>query len=101
MPDWQPIDTAPKDGTPILAFQHWAAAGPSWCVLEWDEFGEHIETGRQAGGWTPPEDGYVGFWEPTHWMPLPAPPKVSAHAVRTQAPTGPHIPASFTGTPKA
>lgn len=74
---WQPIETAPKDGTSILGFQLWSI-GPGWCVLTWTEWGEHVD---EAGlteikpGWTIPEDHYATCWEPTHWMPLPEPPE--------------------------
>lgn len=72
MSDWQPIETAPKDGNEILVFYqtrkkvviaywepqsynkkprpYWAAIGSHW-----------IESDRK--------------YPPTHWMPLPAPPE--------------------------
>ncbi len=76
-PPWQPIESAPKDGTNILlmlgetiphlpdirvgSYLSQAAAhelgepGPTWLI--WDTaFDRHCETA------------------PTHWMPLPAPP---------------------------
>jgi hypothetical protein len=59
---WQPIGTAPKDGTSILV---------------WDE-GICIVT-----AWVETDDG-AGFWDaalieppPQFWMPLPAPPPPS------------------------
>lgn len=66
--EWQPIETAPKDGTRFLAY----------------EDGNHY-----ALEWVPemPNDGYwkclCGQFvtitpEPTHWRPLPAPPLTAA-----------------------
>jgi len=69
--EWHPIETAPKDGTPILVFDprgdgedearttavgrwgQWSADGEIYCWL------------MEAG------DGWVN---PTHWRPLPTPP---------------------------
>ena len=58
MSDWQPIDTAPKDGTEVL--------------LWW--FRRHVVGSYVAGGWT---DESLGQYDvsPTHWMPLPEPPE--------------------------
>lgn len=77
--EWQPIETAPKDGTEFQA----------WLILENDKL---------HGFWEPRckynEDGILGIWGridydeedwdytyfqlvPTHWMPLPEPPKVA------------------------
>jgi len=58
MTEWQDISTAPKDGTNLLVTDGETTA------LGWhDEFDE-------------PEEPWCGWikW-PTHWMPLPAPPK--------------------------
>jgi hypothetical protein len=59
--NWQPIETAPKDGREILG-----AVGQSYqggvVVIQWSD-------GLDA--WL---DWDRDFWEPTHWMPLPAPP---------------------------
>lgn len=59
---WQPIETAPKDGTPILA----ADKGPYPFVAEW------FIGGRNWIG----ADGR--YWQPDRWMPLPAAPKGGA-----------------------
>jgi hypothetical protein len=66
---WQPIETAPKDGTTILLFRHLK----SWNVIGYG----HWEDLRGVSGWLsyglnePP--GNLGLAHPTHWMPLPAP----------------------------
>jgi len=62
--DWQPIETAPRDGTLILI------AGGTF-------FGVDIAAWRRdgwCGGYGAEYDGE--YWhKPTHWMPLPPPPK--------------------------
>lgn len=59
--EWQPIETAPRDGTDVLLL-----CGKSWCAV-----------GRYApiGCWIaePSHEPYSLY--PTHWMPLPEPPK--------------------------
>lgn len=67
---WQDISTAPKDGTPILAWcvhphARWAGDDRDWAapvVTSW--------TTHNGGGWT--WHGMIGTF--THWMPLPAAP---------------------------
>ena len=58
---WQPIETAPRDGTTIWCYWPgiYGRQGVGWFV--WDEFEE----------WTTPT---VHYGCPTHWMPLPAAP---------------------------
>lgn len=75
--NWQPIETAPKDGTDFLA---WGG--------QYEDFDSHIH----ALVWVPYNDIRVVSWShdsnppcfmgddcnahlPTHWMPLPQPPK--------------------------
>ncbi len=62
--DWQSIETAPMDGTEILAFTH---EGPRivWRVDGDDGYWEDMQ--RMLAGATP--------FRPTHWMPLPEPPQ--------------------------
>ena len=65
---WQPIETAPKDGTVVLIFQQ-----------DRSNFGGRgIAAGRFM---EPPWDGWWGTcgdsiicMRPTHWQPLPEPP---------------------------
>ncbi len=59
MTDWQPINTAPKDGTYVLVYgRHEGVRIGKWETLFDD--------------WEAPYEG--GLLEPTHWMPLPDPP---------------------------
>lgn len=60
--EWQPIETAPRDDVPFLAF-----IAPTW--IEVMHFSEgHIF--YSSDGDAPRADRDL----PTHWMPLPAPP---------------------------
>lgn len=65
---WQPIATAPKDGTWLLLFRYERdgnriAEGKWGCGL----MGTY---GWGGNGWSYPLNN-----KPTHWMPLPSPPK--------------------------
>jgi hypothetical protein len=62
MSDWQPIETAPKDGTRVLTF------GPDRIVTAYFDPGVRGHEREFPAGWR-------GAFEPTHWMPLPAPPE--------------------------
>jgi hypothetical protein len=81
MSEWQPIETAPQDGEPILIWK------PAERMV-----GEYM----MAAYWHDDADGFVpvgGIYKqgyrssvtgtdqgyPTHWMPLPAPPKDASH----------------------
>ena len=55
---WQPIETAPKNGTRILTFP-----GP---IAYWN--------GLYRRWINPADPDAFSFTGPTHWMPLPAPP---------------------------
>lgn len=61
MGEWQDIETAPKDGTDILGFDE-----DGRVVVWWD---------RNA--WIRRGDDYDIVTHPTHWQPLPPPPKDS------------------------
>ena len=84
MNEWQPIETAPKDGTRVLLFggeqevwksQRDSKAGPM--VVGW---ADGTEYGEQAWRFCTYDSGFYGRLDtqPTHWMPLPEPPKESA-----------------------
>lgn len=59
---WQPIETAPKDGTRVLL-------GGTFYGDAWE-----MMTGFYQDGIGLKTDGAAGDWIVTHWMPLPAPP---------------------------
>lgn len=73
--EWQPIETAPKDGTEIIIFGADTGMGPN------DE--PHTSRGvvtmafwfKPWGGW----ETFNGAWVlgATYWLPLPPPPIVS------------------------
>ncbi len=63
---WQPIETAPRDGTPV---DLWMKGGYRVVYFSMDEHGRWVR-----------EEGYpvvtrVLTEEPTHWMPSPRPPR--------------------------
>jgi len=63
--EWQPIETAPKDGTKILGYGKWCCAdtrSADTIMFICDE-------------WQGAIDGNEHKFTPTHWMPYPEPPK--------------------------
>ena len=73
MAEWQPIETAPKDGTWILVFEH-DEYSPSIHVVRWGQpewGGGDLTWVTMALG--PNPDTYDPH-PVTHWMPLPDPP---------------------------
>jgi hypothetical protein len=74
MTDWQPIETAPRDGTEILALEV-DVDRLSYAVVTWEQ-GEG-GPGLEFGEWRDMGDiGAAGMYEfePQWWMPLPEPP---------------------------
>lgn len=75
MSDWEPIETAPKDGTLIDIWVKWWVpekdifTGARWPDVSWSkgEFTNSAET------WRSRHDRFVG--KMTHWMPAPKPPE--------------------------
>lgn len=77
--EWQPIETAPKDGTSILGWSEERGQRET-------KMGKYTEGSPGYAKW---KDGYgplnsgwawdthhnwLTTWNPTHWMPLPPPP---------------------------
>jgi len=65
--DWQPIETAPKDGTLVLVFE--ASQGVAVAC-------QNGETWYLDVPWNAPDlsQDFSMYYAPTHWMPLPPPP---------------------------
>lgn len=70
---WRPIETAPKDGSHILAYRLPVGirvtnnTNPP-TVVHWFDYGFYTSVNELA-----PERPF----EPTHWQPLPPPPSLS------------------------
>ena len=71
--EWQPIETAPRDGTEVLIYDH------GIYLARWSEQAElgHFETGPAWQIWPSEDDEFyaVATTTATHWMPLPPSPK--------------------------
>ncbi len=79
---WQPIATAPLDGTEILLYTERGIVQARFCPGEWHDYLE----GREYDGpvWSCVDDAFqieieetpdgLLHGEATHWAPLPSPP---------------------------
>lgn len=69
---WQPIETAPRDGTWIMLFAERAEPSVSFGYYDDQPF---MPDDDEPWGWAFIEaDGMPSRVAPTHWMPLPAAP---------------------------
>jgi hypothetical protein len=70
MSEWQAIETASTNGKSILIYDHYKPGidGYGWVVGRYDQ--EHGWVMHQRNGII------INLVNPTHWMPLPDPPKV-------------------------
>jgi len=72
--EWQPIETAPKDGTSFLGWDGKYVTEMIWASHEDDD--GHVGwccAGFSYGG-VLYDLHYTPLGEPTHWKPLPEPP---------------------------
>lgn len=71
---WQDISTAPKDGTPVLLGERTWSRSYEGCWMNWllTSYGGGPPVTRREG-WRLAVNGTLA--DPTHWMPLPEPPK--------------------------
>jgi Protein of unknown function (DUF551) len=81
MSKWQPISTAPRDGTPILIIRIGESVHDmeitTYYVLEHDVYEE-----REDGLFEKSREVFSEGWNgnghrATHWMPLPEPPEAA------------------------
>ena len=71
--EWQPIETAPKDGTSIIL--HIQKHNETYYDCKWGPYGfETYEWDGESYDWSP----ILSSASLTHWMPLPEPPKEDA-----------------------
>lgn len=68
---WQPIKTAPKDGTKVLAFEQ-SKYYPIFHVASWNKDDHFWFVARKGEGY---EEQIITI-HPSHWQPLPQPPEV-------------------------
>ena len=69
---WQPIESAPKDGTWVILYdaeQYHPVHVRNWRTAE--------TNGRLISGWWDEYSQYRPSFRPTHWKPLPHPPAAS------------------------
>lgn len=88
MSEWQPIETAPKDGSHVLLFtkygivecfyvpeevsaEYFDEYGPETFSPFWSGFNDAVEIEIRTNSWA----GQENHGPATHWMPLPEPPK--------------------------
>lgn len=70
---WQPIETAPKDGRCILLYDPlWPGSTEGIEKAAWQIFPNHTE-----GQWWIDWAEMPNNMKPTHWMPLPPRPELS------------------------
>ena len=82
MSGWQPIASAPRDGTEIILRKGSRVTAGAW--IEWAKSESHFHdtTGEYVGeveidsgaNWQSWDGGFCEGDEPTHWQPLPSPP---------------------------
>jgi hypothetical protein len=73
--EWQPIETAPKDGTEFMAYDM-RTKKMDVCIMQdtraWGWVGCPVQSDGEYG---PSEDEFgYHLTDITHWMPLPSPP---------------------------
>jgi len=70
VPGWKTINSAPKDGRPILVWDGLLAMQ----IVEWDA------SGKDGYNWSDRGGSFFHVEEFTHWMPLPQPPAEKVEA---------------------
>ena len=72
--NWQPIETAPKDGSIVVAGAYMDEYAGEYEPIQTGRLIWEVELARFDGRWlsTDLDEALIC---PTHWMPLPQPPK--------------------------
>lgn len=76
--EWQPIETAPKDGNPVLVAGEGRVEVARWII----DKGEILVAAHPTPYWEPFDNSgwefsYAlqdGWFDPSHWMPMPSAP---------------------------
>lgn len=83
MAEWQPIETAPKDGTEIVVLGHIFTGFEGFaeeekysqrlysCISAWYSHEDRRKSPAWSGGWCFRAPGYVSTIRPILWQPLP------------------------------
>lgn len=77
--EWQPIETAPKNGTKVLIVNDDGAMAVAHYIEQWNERSEFVRKAKDGDVFRTVREE-IGYWDtdtaycPTHWMPLPPPP---------------------------
>lgn len=85
MSEWQPIETAPKDGTEFIGLK-------GRLVFRTKNQQYYVKWPHEVGGptyrdeWTYEDASSFTPWSPTHWMPLPPPPVESGSQAANEQP---------------
>lgn len=71
MTEWQPIETAPRDGTWVLVYRKEDGTRNPISIRHWRRWqrGSTAPTFEQR--WVDEWSQSRSLWESTHWMPLP------------------------------
>lgn len=73
--DWQPIETAPRDGTSVLLYVRGKQCVGRWFLEMWHDWGVQAPF---SDAFSPVGEIIIGSVivrsGPTHWMSLPPPP---------------------------
>ena len=82
MTEWQPIETAPKDGTIVFGYFSLDDGSHFLSEIMWVKNGEMVCGGGKDDVLVGPQAWFSLLARrevsPTHWMPLPEPPKQEA-----------------------
>lgn len=73
MTAWQPMETAPKDGTPVLVLFNLPDGGHAYHVVWWYAGGNPYYSWRSGGRY----DEIFATHSAVYWQNLPAPPPIS------------------------